>query len=355
MVLITIVRRLLGDIKWSLLASALAFLGLALLWNWPISLYEFPPPTLEDEDDPARSASTATNDPTEPEAEAEAEDANSDTDAESPAEEDAQLAALTEDGAPQPVDEADQQDDEDQDEDEPRRRRRTRSRGPGLFVAFGVPGNRFFDPDDPPTLLMQVAFFNHPLILLTILGWAIGRGSGAVAGEIERGTLDLTMSRPVRRSTYLAAQIAATIIVMAILGLAILAGHALAPAIHPLTNVPGPTDYLPAILMLGLMGLAVFGYTLAASAFDLSRVRAAIVGFGITVGGIAGLITARLVDRYDWLANLSIFHYYAPVGITDAWAREQTQNLLILLGVFAAGSLLAFVGYLRRDLPTSGG
>src|SRR5690606_18096466 len=114
---------------------------------------------------------------------------------------------------------------------------------------FGVPADRIFgvDRSEAPTLAMQVAMGNHPLVFLAVLGWAISRASAAVAGEIERGTLDLTLSRPVRRSTYLAAQILTTMIVFVLLGLAIAAGHLASSMIFQLSSTPSPLDYLPMI------------------------------------------------------------------------------------------------------------
>ncbi len=40
----------------------------------------------------------------------------------------------------------------------------------------------------------------HVITLLVTIGWAIGRGSDVVSGEISRGTMDLLVSLPVRRA-----------------------------------------------------------------------------------------------------------------------------------------------------------
>ena len=44
MTLLTLVRRQLRDMRWSLACSVLAFFGLAVLWNWGVSTNQFPPP-----------------------------------------------------------------------------------------------------------------------------------------------------------------------------------------------------------------------------------------------------------------------------------------------------------------------
>ena len=75
---------------------------------------------------------------------------------------------------------------------------------------------------------IMMTFWNHPLIMLLISIWAIGRGSAAVAAEIERGTMDLILSRPVARSTYLASQVLVATVGLAILAAALFAGASIA-------------------------------------------------------------------------------------------------------------------------------
>ena len=45
--------------------------------------------------------------------------------------------------------------------------------------------------EEPTSVSLIMASWNHPFILIVISTWAIGRGSGAVAAEVERGTMDL--------------------------------------------------------------------------------------------------------------------------------------------------------------------
>src|SRR5205823_6607009 len=61
----------------------------------------------------------------------------------------------------------------------------------GFLRALGGPAM------DYSTTALVVCWWNHPVIVLTVLAWVIGRGSTSVAGEIERGTIDVTLSRPV--------------------------------------------------------------------------------------------------------------------------------------------------------------
>ena len=79
---------------------------------------------------------------------------------------------------------------------------------------------------------IMMTFWNHPLIMLLISIWAIGRGSAAVAAEIERGTMDLILSRPVARWSYLASQVLVAIVGLAILAAALFAGASIATSLQ---------------------------------------------------------------------------------------------------------------------------
>ena len=64
----------------------------------------------------------------------------------------------------------------------------------------------------------MMAFWNHPFFLILVSIWSIVRGSAAVAAEVERGTMDLILSRPVSRSSYLASQVGVALAGLVVLG-----------------------------------------------------------------------------------------------------------------------------------------
>ena len=105
-----------------------------------------------------------------------------------------------------------------------------------LTAAFRLAG---LDPLAAWVSLGQV----HPLFLLACGLFAIGLGVRSVAGELEAGTLELTLVRPLRRSTYLAAHVALLVPgALAITGAyalgAVVADRAFDPPGDPLA--PGP-------------------------------------------------------------------------------------------------------------------
>src|SRR5437667_4519235 len=47
----------------------------------------------------------------------------------------------------------------------------------------------------------------HPLMQIIFCIWAIGRATSAVAGEIDRGTMELLLAQPIRRPSILLAHL----------------------------------------------------------------------------------------------------------------------------------------------------
>src|SRR5262249_10543415 len=94
-------------------------------------------------------------------------------------------------------------------------------KGPGEIVQAIMGGEdiRIESAND----LMTVPYV-HPFAL-TILGLcAIGRAAQALAGELERGTLELLLAQPIRRGQVIAAHLCVDLLTVPILGLALWLG-----------------------------------------------------------------------------------------------------------------------------------
>jgi ABC-2 type transport system permease protein len=205
---------------------------------------------------------------------------------------------------------------------------------------------------------IMMAFWNHPLIIIMISIWAIGRGSGAVAAEIERGTMDLILSRPVARWTYLASQVVVATLGLALLAAAIFAGASIALQYNYLREPPTPSVLLWPAVNLALLGLPIFGYTLLPSSLDHARWRSTSIGSVLTLGGmIAYFVSMNPVFEESswrpWLERVCIFKLYNPVELVDA-GETLGFNLSALSAIGAVCIALAFLAFAVRDLPTNG-
>jgi ABC-2 type transport system permease protein len=219
----------------------------------------------------------------------------------------------------------------------------------GLGIARGLGG----PAQDFSTIGLEVFWWNHPFIILTVVGWAIARGSSAFAGEIDRGTMDLTLSRPISRTTYLCAQIAVGILGLFMLAGSLAVGTYVAGKFFTLTAPPSLLHLCRPATIVFALGLSIFGYTLPLSAIDSVRWRPGLIALGITLLGVIAMSMAPLFKGYDWLENLSVFKLYAPVTVAIK-GEPLWYNTRVLASVFLGGAVLAFGAFLWRDMPAGG-
>ena len=216
------------------------------------------------------------------------------------------------------------------------------------------------DEQEITTGTIEVLFWIHPFIWLPIVVWAISRGSLAVAGELERGTMDLILSRPVRRSTYLFSQVANGLAGLLVLVTALVAGNLIATQVHRVEAPPSAMALSRPALNMAALGFCIFGATLFFSSFDIVRWRSIMIASTLTIASYAAFIVATTVPVLQdtpwemWLRRCSIFTAFNPVDAVGR-AIELGRNLAILGGIGTTGIVLALIVFGRRDLPSSAG
>jgi ABC-2 type transport system permease protein len=207
---------------------------------------------------------------------------------------------------------------------------------------------------------MTVAYV-HPLTQTILCVWAIGRASGAVAGELDRGTMELLLAQPLPRRTLILAHLCVDAIVIPALCLAMWAGTWVgAWAVGFLGNPDElmrvePLHFAPALLNAGLLTFAVSGYTLWLS--SLGRFRGRVMGLAVLLTLVQFLVNVigQLWEVIEPLRPLTVFYYYQPQSLIlhDGWYAQPGTwlRLDVLLAVGCTGYLLALVTFQRRDLP----
>jgi ABC-2 type transport system permease protein len=222
-----------------------------------------------------------------------------------------------------------------------------RARGVGVLRVLGGPEMDF------STTALEVCWWNHPVIVLTVLSWAVSRGAASVAGEIERGTVDVTLSRPISRPAYLSSQVIFAVLGLIALAGALVAGTLLGGMIYPLKSPPGLGTLLRPAAMMVALGMAVYGYTLPFSTVDVVRWRPSLAAGAVTLGGLISMSVANQFDDYDeLLERLSVFRAYAPVTVALK-GEPLAYNGTVLLLVFGAGLIASFLAFMRRDIPSN--
>lgn len=189
----------------------------------------------------------------------------------------------------------------------------------------------------------QLFVFAAPLLFLI---FTIARGSGAIAGEEERRTLDLLLSYPVARWRVAAEKFAA--LAVATLALAFVFWLALAIGAVAVGMEISLGRLAEATLSSALLGLTFGALALALGCVTGKR------GLSIGVAGAVGVMAyflnalAPLVDAIEPSRRLSPFYYSAAADpLTNGLAFGHVAVLIGLAVVFLAVALVMFE---RRDL-----
>jgi ABC-2 type transport system permease protein len=215
----------------------------------------------------------------------------------------------------------------------------------------------------------------HPLTQTILCIWAIGRASGAIAGEIDRGTMELLLAQPVPRSRVVLAHLAVDLLTIPVLCLSLWAGTWLGVWLTGMLKLGAPIQTRelfvdprlvgPTLWQVGALLFAVSGYTMWLSAGG--RFRGKVMGVAIVATLVQFIINVigQLWDGAAWLRPFCVFFYYQPqqavlagkwnVDLGTVWNHGQplllVNGLLVLLTVGAVGYGMALWTFCRRELP----
>lgn len=195
----------------------------------------------------------------------------------------------------------------------------------------------------------------HVVVMLLVIGWAVGRGSDVVAGEIARGTMDLLLAMPIRRASLLLASGTVAAAGSAVLALSIWLGHALGLRLIEFPEPVSATRFLPGAINLFAMTFCLTGLTTLFSSWGRDRWRTVLWAGGLFVLSAVLKMVARLWLRGEWLKYLSFLTAFEPQKLIllppeEAAALAWRYNLT-LVGLGLSAYLLAAAIFTCRDIP----
>ncbi len=196
--------------------------------------------------------------------------------------------------------------------------------------------------------------FVDPVVVLAATVWGITRGSDAVSGQVERGTMEMLLAQPVTRRAVFATQAFATTAGAAVLCSVLLASVWTAVSFGPWAGKVEPERFVPAVLnVFGLM-VCMAGITACVSAADSYRWRTIGILCSFYVFSILAKLVGRMSGAFAWAGYLSVFNAYEPqrlVGDTaDVWRLLAIYDA-VLLSVGIVGYVIGAITFSRRDLP----
>ncbi|MHB0914127.1 MAG: ABC transporter permease subunit [Thermoleophilia bacterium] len=183
--------------------------------------------------------------------------------------------------------------------------------------------------------------------VIIVFAFSISVATASVAGEIEKGTMELLLSQPISRRSIIMTRMSFHLI-----GLLIIIAATMAPivAIAPLIDAEIDRTGLLALSFSSLL----FYLALGSLAFLLSSVlsdrgRAVFICVGILIASYAIDILSAFNDTIERVNFLSLFNYYDPYrylhDVSFAWGD---LTVLAILGIVCtAGAILWFD---RRDI-----
>ncbi len=252
-------------------------------------------------------------------------------------------------------------------------------RGPGRVMQTVIGGDqlRFERAQD----VLSIGYV-HPLMQVVLSLWAIGRAAGALAGEIDRGTMELLLAQPIRRSFLVLAHLIVDLVAIPCLCISLWAGlylgtifvGPLQPDVDMYKDFPVVLQEIdPAVLEMdvrsfgwplvnvGALMFALSGLTMALSSLERSRWRVIGGASAVLVLLFVFNIIGQIWESAAILRPLSLFYYYQPQNIAlrgvwtvslEPWgldAEVLAVGVLFALGVI--GYVIALRVFMNRDIP----
>jgi ABC-2 type transport system permease protein len=192
----------------------------------------------------------------------------------------------------------------------------------------------------------------HPLYYALAWTLLLTLATGAIAGEIGRGTADLLLTLPVSRvAVYVSVSVVLALAAVLVSGTPLL-GLWLGQHVWSLAE---PLDFhrlWPIPFNLLALNLCVAGVTLMVSSLVSRRGSAVgIVLAGILVSDLVNLL-AQFWDTIRRISFLGFLHYYRPLVIARS-GQLPLDDVAVLLSVAVCAWTMGLWRFVRRDIPAA--
>jgi ABC-2 type transport system permease protein len=230
-----------------------------------------------------------------------------------------------------------------------------------IDTALGVEFRKIIDSGLIPVQLTQFGGGNiftlpgavalgliHPIAVTIVCVFAVGFAAAAVAGERQRGTLEVLLARPISRRAAYASLLGATVLFVCVAVLAIVLGT-LASAAFFGKLAELEVGNLPLLWLNAALLYAALGSVSLAASVSFDRLGPALgVSLGFAVVSYVFEILGSLWPDAQPLQPLSVFHYLDPQSVLDG--KGDPFDLVVLAAVTLVGVAWSLAVFPRRDL-----
>ncbi len=206
-----------------------------------------------------------------------------------------------------------------------------------------------------PTGWISIIFV-HIVTLLVCGGWAVGRGSDPICGEIGRGAMDLLGTLPVWRTTLIVIPAVAATLGAALLAASIMLGIALGLNTVEIPKEVSLVQFIPGAVNLFFMIFCLTGITALLSTIIHDRWRTIATAVGLYLFSLIIETICRVWSAGAWLHYCNFLCTFKPqelIVLRNHSLGTQVIYNAVLLGIgllcYAAGAVI----FSRRDIPAA--
>lgn len=213
---------------------------------------------------------------------------------------------------------------------------------PELNKAFGL---------DPRTLTTFQGYIGSkqfsliwPMMMVMLMA---GLAANFIAGEVEKGTIELTLAQPISRLRIAVSKIfSGVLLCLAFAAISVLPVIPFAKAYH----ISIPAGHFWLVSAIGFcFGLAVFGLAMFASAFFSDKGRATFLIVGILLAMYVVNIVALLKASVEDIKFASYFYYFDYTGmLLDG--KIGLISIWVFLSAFLGFSMAGTAKFIKRDI-----
>ena len=219
-----------------------------------------------------------------------------------------------------------------------------------LRAAMGIAG-----PEETALVFQAGAFTYEGYVHIEYISWlplllgiyAVVYCGGLVSKEVERGTLDVVLSQPVERTTFLLSKLAGFLT----LALAATGSSTIAVLLGALTigEDANVTNLVAVHVVSFLLVAAIAGYSTLASCISLDPGRSLAVAGVLTAVSYFANVLGSAVEAVGFLKYVSLFYYYDSLQVL-AEGAVNWAGIAVYVGVFTVTTAAAVLVFRRKDL-----
>jgi ABC-type transport system involved in multi-copper enzyme maturation permease subunit len=207
-------------------------------------------------------------------------------------------------------------------------------------------GGEMLQSGNTPALL--TIGYQHPFVMFLYMLFAVGVPTGLLTGEVQRGTMELILSRPVTKTQVYICAAALTLAGMFALVMVMFLGTVVAVHLYDFGQ-PVPLDRFLRLAVNGGLLASTFGAFALLCAASFGRLYSAV---GVSVAFLTLnyfiAIVAAWWPRIYFLRRATLFYliYYS-----DIWQSWPLRNMGILAAILLLLAVAGGIIWQRRDLP----